>query len=93
MTVACGSNEAIAAEQIKFYAVSTVESAVGPVLIRFVVAFFVVAVDVITVNREQIDSFIGSLVEPCKMVDSQHVDVDVTAVNPGQTKGFLADAL
>ena len=70
-----------------------VKGAVGPVFVWLVVAFFIVAVDVITVNREQIDSFIGSLVEPCKMVDSQHVDVDVTAVNPGQTKGFLADTL
>ena len=51
------------------------------------------AVDVVAVNREEIDSLIGSLVEPRKMVDTQHVDVDVAAVDAVEAKGFLTDSL
>ena len=49
--------------------------------------------DVEEPGGNDIDSLIGSLVEPRKMVDTQHVDVDVAAVDAVEAKGFLTDSL
>ena len=85
MPVACCCDQTIFAEQIKFHNMGTLESRVRPVFICFFVAVFLMLLGIFPVNGEQIDSFIGSIVEPGEMVDTQYIDLNIltfTSLSP-----------
>ena len=50
-------------------------------------------VNIVLVNREQVNSLIGSAGKPCEMVDAQHIDMDVMPVNLLFPAALLADSL
>ena len=93
MTVTGSCDQTVAAEQIKFYTMSAGKGAVCPVSIWLIVALFKMFINIVPIDWEQIQSFIGSLIEPGEVVDTQNIDHDIPAVDILDSGDFFADSL
>ena len=93
MPVACCCDQTIFAEQIKFHNMGTLESRVRPVFICFFVAVFLMLLGIFPVNGKQIDSLIGSIVEPGKMVDTQYIDLNILTFHILKPHGLFQNTL
>ena len=92
MTVTGCSDQAIAAEQVEFYAVAAGKRRVCPVGVSLFKAFFKMLIHIFFVNREQVNSLVRSIIKPGKVVDAKYVYINILSGNIFQSVNLLYDS-
>ena len=62
-------------------------------LVALMVSLLVMCVDIFFVNREQVDPFVGCIIKPRKVIDSEYIDLDLGTVDLFDAEFLLHDSL